>query len=491
MTDLATPKKKRSLILPIAAGVVALAVAGFLASRAGLDKALVKQQVDDFIARLHEQGAQQGRDITLTYADLEVAGGLTNKHVVMKAPVLTVKPLASQAAVPAADKKATDALRITTPQVAIYPDAVDLSALTVKAADAINFAGEEAPEKSLLKVTPSAPIAVSVANIKKGDVPYSEISASLPPKLEMVYLRETQAEGKEEETPTLVPVYETLSVTMDAGGSTKTSLAEDGSGLGTAATSYRNIVFTPEKAPDQALTIAEISGNWSNSLNEKKLNVITAALKFGPVTSANADAPYQPVALELDASFEGAMPKTPESIANTQSQDSVMTLKTFSLTTKDASLKASANFTANTADVLPVGTANITLTNAPYVLAELKKHELLSPANEQLVTLVLERVTGTPVAQLTDVVIPIERARAGAFKVGNSTFEELFALLLQHAMAAGKGKIVPAPSAEPAPVMDGSTGPQGALEMPHVPQLPSADKPKLNPIEIPDQSVRG
>lgn len=472
-------KKKRSLVLPIAAAIVAIAVAGFVASRAGLDKALVKQQVDDFIARMHEQGKAQGRDLNLTYADLEVSGGFTNKHVVMKDPVLTVRPLDRVPQTPE-DRKTVDSLRITTPAIQLYPG---VSSLTIKAAESIDFAGEDEPAKSLLKVTSATPLEVAVSNNTQGEVTYSNIEFNAPEKMEFVYLRETQAEGKEEETPQLVAVYETLTMTVAAGSGFKSSLADDGSGLGKASINYRDLVIVPQKSPEANIKLAEIAGDWSNALNEKKLNVVHGALKMGPITSDAADMPYQPVMLEFDGSFEGAMPKSPESVASIQSQESVMTLKTLSLSTKDASLKASANFTANASDMLPVGTANIALTNTPYVLAELRKYHLLNENNEGLLMAMLERITGTPAAEMKDVVIPIERTRGGAFKIGGATFEELFALMLKQAIdkQPATGSSPDAPEA----------GEQGALEAPLVPQLPPADKPKAAPIEVPDPSVRG
>jgi hypothetical protein len=476
----AVTKKKRSLILPIGAAIVAIAVAGFVASRAGLDKALVKQQVDDFIVRMHEQGKAQGRDLNLTYADIEVSGGFTNKHVVMKELVLTVRPL-ERASQTEADRKTVDSLRITTPAVQLYPG---VSSLTIKAVEPIDFAGEDEPNKSLLKVTSATPLEVTVSSDTQGEIKYSNVDFISPEKMEFVYLRETQAEGKEEETPQLVAVYETLTMTASAGSGFKSSVAGDGSGLGKASISYRDLVIVPQKTPEANIKLAEIAGDWSNVLNEKKLNVVHGALKMGPITSDAPDMPYQPVMLEFDGSFEGAMPKSPEAVAGIQSPESVMTLKTLSLSTKDATLKATANFTANASDMLPVGAANIALTNAPYVMAELRKYHLLNENSEGMVLAMLERITGTPSTQMTDIVIPIERTRGGAFKIGSATFEELFALMLKQAMdkQPAEGVSPDAPDEE---------SPQGVLEAPLVPQLPPSDKPKATPIEVPDPSVRG
>ncbi len=487
-------KKKRSLILPIAGAIVAIAVGGFLASRAGMDKALVKQQVDNFVLELKERGREGGRDIDLTYVDLEVAGSFANKHVVMRSPVLTVKPI-ERVQPNQGEKKVIDALRITTPAVEIFPG---LSSMTIKAAEPINFADDDAPEKSLLKITSNTPQEVVSSQSKMGEVSYSKVEYRAPSEMVMTYLKELQAQGAEEQTPAVVPVYETMKLAMAQGGTVVVNMAEDESALGEASVNFRELIATPQAMPESAVKIAEVSGKWSNVLNDKKLNVVTTALKVGPVTSDNTSFPHLPIALNLDATYEGAVPNNAEAVANIQSPESVMTLKGFELSTKDSALKATAKFTASAADTLPIGTANITLTNVPFVLGQLRTYKFLNEANEPLVIALLAKITGTPADQLTDAVVPIERVRGGAFKIGASTFEELFAVFLQQAMQHKSGEAVPAPAdaaptapvpadATPAPSPDKSS----QLEAPHVPQLPPANKAKLAPIEIPDLSVRG
>lgn len=479
----ATTKKKRRFILPIAGAIVAVAVAGFVASRAGLDKALVKQQVDNFAAELKEKGRAQGRDIDLAYGDLEVVGSFASKHVVLHSPILTIKPLEHKTPLAGA-KKTVDALRVTTPAVEIYPQAMDMSALKITAAEPIDFAGVDEPEKSLLKVKSNVPQTLIVSQKKVAEVSYSDVAYQSPSQMEFTYLKEQQAAGEEEATPSVVPVYETMQLAVAQGSGFTSSMAGDNSGLGKVTLNYHDIVITPHAATEGALKLAEITGEWSNGLNEKKLNVIGLALKVGSITSDNASVPYLPIALEVDATYEGAMPKDAQAVASIQSPESVMVLKTFALTSKDASLKATANFTASAADVLPVGNANIALTNAPFVLGELRKYGILNETSEPMVMNVLTKVTGTAADQLKDVEIPIERARGGAFKIGASTFEELVAVFLQGAIQMKSGT-APATLA-PATPEEGA-----AAQPPLVPQLPAADKPKLDPIPVPDNGVRG
>ena len=478
MTDISTEttpsKKKRSLFLPIAAAVITIAIIGFVASRAGIDKALVKQQLDNFIAQVKERGRAQGRDIEITYGDLDVVGSFASKHVVIHQPVLVIKPMVD-VKTPGATQN-VEALRVTTPSMEIYPQAMDMSSLKITAPEPIDFASLIQPEQSLLKWTSTTPPALIVSQVKKGDVPYTETEYQSPNQMEFTYLREQQAAGTEDKAPTVVPVYEVMGVATAQGSTVKSSMANDGSGLGEVKTDFHDIVLTPKAAPEGMVKIAEVTGNWSNSLNDKKLNVVHAQAKAGPITSDNKDAPYLPILLTVDATYQGAMPKTAEAIANIQSPESIITIKDFSLTTKDSALKATADFTANATDILPVGKANVALTNVPFVLGELHKYGLISPQMDPAVGAVLAAISGTPAEQIKDLNIPIERARGGAFKIGNSTSDELFAVFLKAAMSRPGQPVVIVP---------------GAVGQPMAPQLPSADKPKAAPIDVPDHGVRG
>lgn len=481
-----TTKKKHNRVALVAMLILFIGLVGFFASRAGLDKALVKQRLDDFIAQAKERGKAQGRDIEITYGELDVVGNFAAKHVVVRDTVLSVKP-SVRSTPKAGEKPVIDALRITTPVIEIYPEAVDLSRLRIQAPQPIQFANADAPEMALLTITNNIPPVLTVGQKKQGEVPYTDVDFQAPTVIDLTYLREQQAKGAEEKTPSVVPVYETLTVAMAQGSGFQSSMAVDDSSLGKAALNLRDVVLTPKAAPEGVIQIKQLMVEWSNLLNEKQLNVLHASAKVGPITSPSVAVPYLPVALELDATYEGAMPKNAQAIASIQSPESLMTLKQFALTSKDASLTASGNFTATAGDVLPVGTATIVLTNAPFVLTELKKYGVINANNQALVESILARLTGTPVEQITDVTIPIERARGGSFKIGQTTFEELFAVLLKEVLQK-RPEATEQPIEAPAQVTPGT--PQSSNQK-LVPSLPPASKPRLTPIEIPDQSVRG
>lgn len=436
MTDeTAAPEvKERSIarrVLVIALLVIAaIILVGFLASRSGLDKALLRQRLDAFAADLAAKGVKDGRDVQFTYRDIEITGNFSNRHAVILSPQLSIKPLDGQAA----NAPAGDDLIVRTDEVAIYPKAVDLSEVTVRLAKPIEFLDAADASRKLLTISSAEPFDAEVERHTRDARDYLTVTHTMPTSIDLTYLREKQAEGQEDATPTIVPVYETLTLTQAAGGIIRTDMAEDESGLGEAQVKLSDLVLTPEVEPEGAIRIATISSDWKHSLNEKNHHVVDVKMQVGDITAAPEMLPYAPLALVLDATYEGAAPQTAQDLAAIRAQESSIKLNRFALTTKEAQLTATADFVASATDILPVGMANIAITNVPYVLAELRKFGLVNPGNEPLIADIATLVTGTPYTEITDATIEINRVRGGSFAIGKATFEELFATVLKNSM---------------------------------------------------------
>ncbi len=439
-----TGSTARKFILPALVIIVAIMLVAFLASRSGLDRALLRQQLDAFATELADNARKEGRDVRFTYEDVVITGSFSDRHAEVVAPQLVVKPIMQ----PGQKAELADELTIRTARVAIFPKAVDLSQLRVEMPDPFEFYAADAPEKKLLTVSANEPFAAMVGRVKKADRLYTEIEHVMPTEITFNYLREQQAEGEEEQTPTLVPVYETMTLTQATGGTASSSFAQDGSGLGKASVQLNDITITPEKDPEASIDVAEIRSRWSHTLNANNHHVITGSLHIGDVTAAPEVIPYAPIALHVEASYQGAAPQTAEDIAAVGGPESSFKLKEFALTTKEAGIQATADFVAGADDVLPVGMATLNLTNVPFVLGELRRYQLLKTDDEALVDDFAGLIAGKPISELENATIEISRTRGGSFTIGNATFEELFATLLKNSM---QRRAPAAPEAEEAP----------------------------------------
>lgn len=471
MSDTTTPRKKRKLLIPVVAIVLLMSVIGFFASRAGLDKALVKQRLDAYVEIIKTQGAESGRDITLTYADLEVVGGLMDKHVVIKNPVLTVKPLEIDPEVNTGRKK-PDGFVATTQELAVYPLGHDMSSLRLVLGHPLAINAPNEQDKSLLKVTASEPVEVTVGEIIEKNVPYITLAHTAPAKIEMTYLREKKAVGVEDATPEIVPVYEVLQVEFAPGSGFTSHLATDDSGLDKVNVAYKPITIMIKDVPDSTLTIAGIDLRWDSSLDEKKTNNVIAQAKVGPVTGGGADMPYVPLSFDLDATYAGALPKTAEDISSVEARDAHFIIKTFSLKTRDSELNVTGDFKAAAADPLPIGQGRVLLTNAQAVRADLTKYGMLDAKNEPMIMALIEKIAGQPRDAIKDLDITISRTANTSLKIGSATAEELFGLIMKYTLSAARdagipvdpnapinppANFVPAPEPEP----ETTSGPRG------------------------------
>jgi hypothetical protein len=483
MTEAPATSKKSKLLIPAAVALLALLGGIFFISRSGLDQVIVKQKLDEYIVLLKEKGKASGRAIDVTYGEVQVVGTLINKHAVINKPVMTIKPLTPETITPDGD---SSAVVVTTDTLEIHGESMDLSALRFSLPHPVNFAGMNAPEKSLLKIESNGPLEATISQKKLQDLTYTALSHTAPASIDLTYLRVEHAEGKEDATPTVVPVYDTIHITIAPNSTIKTNLADDDSGLGTADISFKQITTSPKSAPEGIITVAGIEAHWSNTLDAQKTPVIKNKMNIGPITAPDGVLPYAPMALNVDFGYVGASEDDSDGDvedANKKSaaKDPTITLKNFELTTKDASLSATADFISSPTDMLPTGKARVTLKNVPFVLAELKKRKMLTPEAEIWVPELLQKVTGTPLAQLTDADVAIEREHGGAFKIGNTTFEEVFATILKHALKIN-------PPAETGDDVE-EVAPEGAAVP--APTLPDASKEKTKPIAVPDNGVRG
>jgi hypothetical protein len=434
-------KRRARLILYVLLGtLVFFAAAVFVASQVGLDKALVRQQLDRLAGQMRERGRAQGRDVEFTYSDITITGGLGDRHAVVHAPKLRIQPLDAK---PRADGK-PQSLQLTSPVLEIYPETSSLSAMKLALPQPITFASAEEPDKKLMTLSSATPLEVRYAHEKVEGALAAHWQFDAPKSYEVSYLREQRAEGAEDETPTLTPVYQTMHVTLEKGVG-ELAMLTGKNGQGTGSLEISNVAMAPGVAPEEGkVTIDQIVSHWSNQRNEKNLNVVTSSFAIDNVQADPELLPYAPISAAMDVTYEGAMPTSQEEQAAMQAQESAFKLKTFTLSTKDATFSATADFVATPEDRLPVGMANVSITNVPFIIGELKKYRLFDEQKEQVLAVLLQQVTGTPYGELKDVVIDVNRSRGGSFKIGESTFEELFASLLRASM--GKTKPVPVPS---------------------------------------------
>ena len=434
MTNTQAPRKRR-IIWIIAALILIVGVGGYIASKAGLDKALVKQALDHFAGNLENSTKDSPAQMSFSYDDVRITGGFSNRHAVILNPRFREM------------NKGTQALTLyRTAEAVVHPKSADLRSLRIELAKPLMIFSDEKAEHAVATIIQKDAIVIDVTPETKAGKAYVTTKVSLPD----AFLIDGPADKASDP-------WNKLSLTLAPGAVMTNSMPEgehSWTSPGEASFHARDIVLTPDAKPEDAITLGVVDTYFSNVLNDKNLNTLLVKMDVGPLASSKSMLPYGPLSANVDFAFEGALERSPEAFAEAKSTDSSIMLKTFSLKGKDAALSATADFVASASDMLPVGTANITVENLEFILAELRKRGALRERDDHLLTTVIERVSGKPMAENKDLKIDITRVRDGAFKIGKSTFEEIMAAVLSGALSDkfdAPAKDAPKPKTKPIP----------------------------------------
>jgi hypothetical protein len=415
MSD-AAPKKfsTRRYVLLAATVILVIGIVAFVASRVGLDKAMVRVALDRFAEEVAHSGQSKGKTIEFLYDDVKMVGGLLSRHANIINPRFVDR---------------TDPQKIGmvhTSEVAVYPYNSALTSLRLELEKPLRVLNTDTLDATPLStITQKTPILIEIS--PEGDN-LLYVKQSLPEVL--------LVDGPEAERAN---PWNNFTIRMASGGFTEYTAEldpEQGPKPRKSIISLSNITLTPETKPEDVVTIETVDWNFTQEVGEDKRNSVVLNAAVGPVTGSETQLPYGPMEFSVALSMEGVEPgASPQTFAEVDSHESAFKLENLSLKSKNAALYATADFVSGAKDVLPVGTANITVENLPYILAELKKHEAITDLDIKLAGDLVGATTGKQMVDMKDVSIDIKRVRDGSFQIGNSTFEELMALLLKGALA--------------------------------------------------------
>jgi len=427
MNELLPPPAKKSsiskFIIPVVVIIAGVAALGYFASKAGLDRAIVQQEVDAWIERSKAHAAKEGYNLAITYESVAIKGGLTDGHALIS----NIKVISA----PNKDGVNVDenSVTFTTAEVKLEPKSANLRDVAVILPTPVHvFEGLNAHESASLMS--DAPLEFDVEQIEKKEEVYNRISHELPSKITLRFLVGQDAVGEEDMAQELTPRYDTIEVSMESGKGHVTTHHQRPE-VGNSDIEIHNLKVVPIGHEEGTVTVDNFSSKWSNELNDKNLNVIDADIKLDNLRADERLMPYSPINAAFSAHFEGAMPSTPEEFAKIQSQQTSFKLNELSFSTKDASINATADFVANQNDILPVGMANISITNVQAWRDALKKNDAITTADEEIINTLFIRILGITLPSAKDVTLDIQRAREGSFQIGLITFEELLAILLR------------------------------------------------------------
>lgn len=408
MNTQTTPKNSRSFILPVILVILGVAAVGYFASKAGLDKALVQQQVDSWILAREAQAKQQGYYLDISYENLKFEGPLSERYLVLENPQVVV----ASAAPDALDAPASEVFRVSTKRALLHPLAMDLSQFRIELPDALQgFTDKNSPEPAIT-VSANTPLMIQAEKHEEKSGDSMQFQHYLPNEWTLVFAGEPK---------------ETYVLSLAEGGvfTSTVGLANHATGQATIALNEVAIRTADAKEKTALFNASKLEGTWKNE--EEKAGIVNYSSVFSlSEASGEAFSALSPFNLRWNVSVETN--NTTDKKGDVA--ESALKLREFTLEGKDAAINANADFVSSQQDILPVGMASINIKNLTQIRKILAEQKILTARDEVLMDTLISRITGKALNQSDDVTIDITRVREGAFQIGKITFEEALTLFL-------------------------------------------------------------
>lgn len=443
MTNSSPEKTSKSskFLLPVFAVILLIAAIGyFVAIRSGLDKEMVEKALNQWGQQIEAYAKAEGEDIKFAYDGVEMAGGATSRHAVVKNPRFTVMVQEDE------DQQVPVELTLSTESASIHPESVKLDSIRVELDKPILIAADKVP---VGKITSERPIEVFGAREDKEGINYTNVQFPLPEKVQIESF----------------DTKEVVTVTTQPGAQLSSSMATAQSGLGQfkAAINGLNAVDSSGKSllSITALSIdsssqkaqlepqpAQPGGADTPVAAETEQFDVTVHAKIDGLMGVEEEMPYGAVSLNLDADYTGPLPQENETV-DWATVPSHLNLKQLSVNTKDAGLLATADFRTGSGDLLPVGAARVKINNFAFVREELRRREALEPQDETILNVLLQRMVGTGLDNTKDLDVALKREKGGSLHMGDLTFEEALAIVLTGGKIGVTGQGSAQPTLEP------------------------------------------
>lgn len=437
------PAQKKSR-LPVILFIITVIVVGYyvLFGQGGITQKIAEQKVAEFASTFNNSFKAKGEDGTFTYGAIHVERDGVKQRVVVTNPTVTFK-------------EPNKTSSITSDLLFIYPDNVKFTGFEIVFPNALKISPGELENSELI---PSKPVTVNIST-QKGLI--SAFDIKLPDALTFKhYIGQPSPQ-------TLTSEY---AVTMANPAEFSGQVNEQGA-LIAAKLLLKDFTSTDIRQNKKGITAKELSFD----LNNKDLGDNKTRLTY-KVTMNTLELPEElpikgPFTFEADLNMEGQLAALPSESPQASPQGEIkLELNTLKFASAGYSITANASLLTTSAEALPTGEGNIIFTHPAVLINDLIKTEVLEETQRPLIDHILTKITGRPLAENDPLNISIKRSATDqAVRIGNTTFDEVVALVMQSMMNGAASKTLSAPQ-QSLPPYSG-----GVITAPPVAKIPAPD----------------
>lgn len=475
-------RKYYKFIVPAIVLVVGLAGVKLYFS-GNYEKEIVKKALDEWSWHVRDAAKANGRDITFTYEDIEIEGGLLGHSVTLIKPKLVnkeyedremlenLKNIFGQDITGKDDNfdEPTSTYELQTEEAKVYPKSLDFKTIKVEFSHPFEVLKNS---QIVTFISPKQPWSITHKETEDDRVHYLAMRIDLPSRTSFD-LRGDQ-----------VGEYE-ISFSGDSELHLKNVLNADavkeGADLSYFSLNSKNVELSGTgfykpvqiKSLDWKIHKKAAKDGWVDMDHQ---------LSVQGLDGDKAITPYGAMAVEANFNLKSPM----DFIRYLRQQRMInqkydLNIANISVTVPEVNVKAEGHLINEDGGMLPTGDAQIHVTDFTKVRDLLNADKALKPEQWALLDNFMKITVGSGVNDAKDVTLKLHRAKGEPFRIGNTTFEEALAL----ALSGGKAKVhvdPVAPSSSPAAsegekTLEDAISSEPAATEPTKPEEPKAASP--------------
>ncbi len=376
------------------AAVVVIALLGYFTSRAALSVDMVNTRLQIWGDMMKESAARKGYDANFTHGSISIEGGLFSKRAVIADPRITLS------------RHNKLARSFATSVVEIQPDTAEMEKLRLVFPAPLHIKGEDGEARRFEMVTP----------------------------LEVEVIKTDNGQAYEGFIPTQISIFKDKDEAGDAIPymTFETKLGSKVKGfIGVDSEEYTQQISLAEsvvKTADRTTKVASLELH-AEAAKEDAARMTHYELKVARLDTTGFLSVIAPLDIEADVDRETASVLSEDN--NENHKDYSYFFNALSVHSGSSVLKLMGKFDVIKDEILPMGSAEVSLSNVGVLMGRLQSAGVLDDRSTEVTRTILKRISSEWNTKTDTIHFSLDREYGGGFYVGDVTFEELLATALK------------------------------------------------------------
>ena len=431
-----SPRKNHTTKIVVGIAFIFAIIAGwYFLARPHITQAIAERRVKEIVDNFNASAQAQGSRIIMSYQAVTVEREKGRDIVVVANPTVTMG----------------DENTFSTPRLVIVPKNIDFGSMSLQLRDTLHT---QVRGSGITELEHAQPFALDFSTSGNGANAMITYDARLPSEIMVKqYSGVPSTDTLTATTRIMISEPSSIKGKLDQSGKYRQSEMD----IGTIKAIDMGTSSVLVDTQSLNLKLEQTMPNEHQVVSQYK--VALKELNLGDVTKD-----YGAISFFLDARMQGDIPAAPVEGQPITGATMAISLNQFEVSSKMASIAATAHVNSVTSETVPIGEANVVVKGLPAILQEMTTRGKLTDGQRITINEVIKKITGgKELAQADPLAIIVKREAGQGLMIGQATFDDLLALYISHSIGQGQ---LPAIQQVPTDMPAATPIPEGAIPTP-------------------------